>query len=131
VHRRSERNIIEGSKYAHWIGLYLSFLLNWVLGPFVHVRLQNLQTSEVTFAHVITPLTQPEPRLQATPNRCPTHTRKPGHPTTLSRIKYFESHFELLLLGSALGFQAISLVGVQRGGTALFHLLVVFWLKSY
>ena len=40
----------------HWIGLYLSFHLNWVLGPFVHGRLQNLQTSEVTFAHVITPL---------------------------------------------------------------------------
>ena len=47
---------VEGSKYAHWIGLYLSFHLNWVLGPFVHGRLQNLQTSEVTFAHVITPL---------------------------------------------------------------------------
>ena len=29
----------------------------WVLGPFVYGRLQNLQTSEVTFAHVITPLT--------------------------------------------------------------------------
>jgi len=26
------------------------------MGPFVHGRLQNLQTSEVTFAHVITPL---------------------------------------------------------------------------
>jgi len=37
-----------------WIGLYLSFHLSWVLGPFVHGRLQNLQTSEVTFAHVIT-----------------------------------------------------------------------------
>ena len=46
-----------GSKYAHWIGLYLSFHLNWVLGPFVHGRLQNLQTSEVTFVHVITLLT--------------------------------------------------------------------------
>jgi len=44
-------------KYAHWIGLYLSFHLNWVLGPFVHGRLQNLQTSEVTFASVITPVT--------------------------------------------------------------------------
>jgi len=30
--------------------------LNWVLGPFVHGRLQNLQTNEVTSAHVITPL---------------------------------------------------------------------------
>ena len=56
MRRRSEKHIIEGSKYAHWIGLYLSFLLNWVLGPFVHGRVQNLQTSEVTFAHVITPL---------------------------------------------------------------------------
>ena len=43
-------------KYAHWIGLYLSFHLDWVLGPFVHGRLQNLQTSEVTFAQVIIPL---------------------------------------------------------------------------
>jgi len=56
VPRRSEKYVIEGSKYAHWIGLYLSFHLNWVLGPFVHGRLQNLPTSEVTFAHVITPL---------------------------------------------------------------------------
>jgi len=56
VHRRSEKYIVEGSKYAHWIGLYLSFHLSWVLGPFVYGRLQNLRTSEVTFAHVITPL---------------------------------------------------------------------------
>ena len=55
--RRSEKYVAEGSKYAHWIGLYLSFHLNWVLGPFVYGRFQNLQTSEVTFAHVITPLT--------------------------------------------------------------------------
>jgi len=54
VRGRSEKCVIEGSKYAHWIGLYLNFHLNWVLGPFVHGRLQNLQTSEVTFAHVIT-----------------------------------------------------------------------------
>jgi len=53
---RSEKCVTEGSKYAHWIGLYLSFHLNWVLGPFVHRRLQILQTSEVTFARVITPL---------------------------------------------------------------------------
>jgi len=32
------------------------------------------------------------------------------------RNKRFESDFDLLLLGSALGFQAISLVGVRRGG---------------
>ena len=56
MRRRSEKYVIEGSKYAHWIGLYLSFHLNWVLGPFVHGRLQNPQTSKVTFAHVITPL---------------------------------------------------------------------------
>jgi len=56
VRRQSEKYVIEGSKYAHWIGLYLSFHLNWVLGPFVYGRLQYLQTSEVTFAHVITPL---------------------------------------------------------------------------
>ena len=56
MRRRSEKYIIEGSKYAHWIGLYLSFHLNWVLGPSVHGRLQNLQTNEVTFAHAITPL---------------------------------------------------------------------------
>jgi len=56
VRRRSEKYVIEGSKYAHWIGLYLRLHLNWVLGPFVHGRLQNLQPSQVTFAHVITPL---------------------------------------------------------------------------
>ena len=56
MRRRSEKNVVEGSKYAHWIGLYLSFHLNRVLGPVVHGRLQNLQTSEVTFAHAITAL---------------------------------------------------------------------------
>jgi len=55
VRRWSEKYIAEGSKYAHWIGRYLSFHLSWVLGPFVHGGLQNLQKSEVTFAHVITP----------------------------------------------------------------------------
>jgi len=48
MRRRSEKCVAEGSKYAHWIGLYQSFHLNCVLGPFVHSRLQNLQTSEVT-----------------------------------------------------------------------------------
>jgi len=48
VRGRSEKYVAEGSKYAHWIGLYLSFHLNRVLGPFVHGRLQNLQTSEVS-----------------------------------------------------------------------------------
>jgi len=56
VCRGSERCIAEDSNYAHLIGLYLSFHLDWVLDPFVHGRLQNLKTSEVTFAHVITPL---------------------------------------------------------------------------
>jgi len=56
MRQRSEKYIIEGSKYAHWIGLYLSFYLNWALDPNAHDRLQNLQTSEVIFAHVITPL---------------------------------------------------------------------------
>ena len=56
MRRRSEKCITEGSNYAHWIGLYLSFHLNWVLGPIVHGRLQNLQTSEDTFVHDITPL---------------------------------------------------------------------------
>ena len=55
MRRRFEKYAIEGSKYAHWIGLYLSFHLNWVLDPFVHGRLQSLQTSEGAFAHVITP----------------------------------------------------------------------------
>ena len=36
MRRRSEKYAIEGSKYTHWIGLCLSFHLNWVLGPFVH-----------------------------------------------------------------------------------------------
>ena len=49
--RRSEKHVIEGSKYAHWIGLYLSLHLNWVLGPFVHGRLQNLQTSHFCPCH--------------------------------------------------------------------------------
>jgi len=56
VRRLSEKYAVEDSKYARWIGLYPSFHLNGVLGPFVHGRLQNLQTSEVTFSHVITPL---------------------------------------------------------------------------
>ena len=54
--RRSEKCIAKGSRYTHWIGLYLSFHLTWVLGPFVHDRLQNLKTSEDTFGHNITPL---------------------------------------------------------------------------
>jgi len=54
VRRRSKNGVTEGSKHAHWMGLYLSFHLNWVLGLFVHDSLQNLQTSEVTFARVIT-----------------------------------------------------------------------------
>ena len=41
MRRRSEKYVVEGSKYAHWIGLHLSFDLNWVLGSFVHGRLQN------------------------------------------------------------------------------------------
>ena len=60
MRRQSEKYAVKGSKYANRIGLYLSFHLNWVLGPFVHGRLQNLQTSEVTFAHFITPLTIPD-----------------------------------------------------------------------
>jgi len=61
VRQQPKRYIAEGRKYAHWIGLYLSFHLNWVLGPFVHGRLQNLQTSEVTLVHVITPLKSNSP----------------------------------------------------------------------
>jgi len=48
----SEKCVAEGSKYAYWIGLYLSFHLSWVLGPFVHGKLQNLKTS-VTFLTMI------------------------------------------------------------------------------
>ena len=44
------------AEYAHWIGLYLSFNVNWVLGPFIHGRLQNLKTNEDTFSHDRTPL---------------------------------------------------------------------------
>jgi len=55
VRRRSEKYVVEDSKYARWIGLYLSFRVNWLLGPFVHGRVQNLQTSEVTFARGIIP----------------------------------------------------------------------------
>jgi len=42
----------------YWIGLYLSFHLSWVLGSIVHSRLQNMKTSEGTFGHNTTPLTQ-------------------------------------------------------------------------
>ena len=56
MRRLSEKYITKGFKYAHWIGLYLSFHLNWALSPFVHGRLQNLQTREDTFARDITPL---------------------------------------------------------------------------
>jgi len=58
VRQRSDKYVAEGSKYARLIGLYLSINLNWVLCPFVHGRLQNLQTIEVTFADVIIPVTQ-------------------------------------------------------------------------
>ena len=50
--------IPEGSKYAHWIGLYISFMC-----PFVHGRLENLKTSEDTFGHDITPSTRQPQRL--------------------------------------------------------------------
>ena len=56
LRRRSEKCVTKGSKYAHWIGLYLRFHLSWVLSPFVHGRLQNLKTNEDTFGHDITPL---------------------------------------------------------------------------
>ena len=56
MRRRSEKYVIKGSKYAHWTGLYLSFHLSQVLGPFVHGRLQNLKTSEDTLGHDITTL---------------------------------------------------------------------------
>jgi len=56
LRRRSEKCVAEGSKYAHLIGLYLSFHRSWVLGPFIHGRLQNLKTSGDTFGHDITPL---------------------------------------------------------------------------
>jgi len=36
--------------------LYLNFHFSWVLGPFVHGRLQNLKTSEDIFGLVLTPL---------------------------------------------------------------------------
>jgi len=39
---------------VHWIELYLSLHLSWVLGPFIHGSLQNLKTSEETFGHDIT-----------------------------------------------------------------------------
>jgi len=53
LHRRSEKSAIKGSKSAHWIGLYLSFHLSWIFGPFVHGRLQNLKTSENMLGHDI------------------------------------------------------------------------------
>jgi len=65
LRQRFEKYVIEGSRYAHWIGLYLSFHLNWVLDPFVHGRFQNLQTSEGTFAPVITPLSRSDGKADA------------------------------------------------------------------
>ena len=56
MHQLSEKCVAEGFKYAHWIGLYLSFHLSWVLGPFVPGRLQNLKASKDTFGHDLTPL---------------------------------------------------------------------------
>ena len=56
MRRRSEKCVAKGCKYAHLIGLYLSFHLSWILGPFVHGSLRNLRTSEDTFAHDITPI---------------------------------------------------------------------------
>ena len=53
MHQWFKKCVTEG-EYAHWIGLYLSFHLSWVLGPFVHGRLQNL--SENTFGRDITPV---------------------------------------------------------------------------
>ena len=41
----SEKCVVEGSKYGHWIGLYLSFILSWYWAH-LYGRLQNLQTSE-------------------------------------------------------------------------------------
>jgi len=55
VRRRSEKYVAEGSRYAHWIGLYLRYHSNWLLGLCVHGRLYNLRTSKVTFALVVTP----------------------------------------------------------------------------
>ena len=56
MRRRSEKCVAEGSKYAHWTELYLSFHLSWVWDPFIHGRLQNLKTREDTSGHDITPL---------------------------------------------------------------------------
>ena len=55
-HRLSEKCVAKCSEYAHWIGLFLSFHLCWLLGPFVHGRLRIMKTSEDTFGHDITPL---------------------------------------------------------------------------
>ena len=56
LRRWSEKYVTEGSKYTHWLGLYLSFRLSWVLGSLVYSRLQNLKTSEATFGHSLTTL---------------------------------------------------------------------------
>ena len=58
MRRLSEKCITEASKSVHRVGLYLSFHLSWVLGPFFHEKLQNLKTSEDTFCHDITPLSE-------------------------------------------------------------------------
>ena len=65
MRRLSDKCVIEGSKSAHWIGLYLSFHLRWVLGPFVHGRIQNLKTNEDTFGHDIAPLRFPSLMISA------------------------------------------------------------------
>jgi len=54
LHRRSEKCVGEGSKYAQWIGLYLSFYSDWLLSPFVHGRHQNMRTSKHTFGYGLT-----------------------------------------------------------------------------
>jgi len=50
---RSHKGTQDDYRYARWIGLYLSFHSSWVLGPFVHGRVQHLQTNEDTFGHVL------------------------------------------------------------------------------
>jgi len=100
--RRSEKYVVKGSKYAHWIGLYLSFHSNWVLGPFVHGRLQDLQTSEVFFAHVITPLKQkPCFQIQCTRYKFINQNTKSemvrsniGHPACFGHTRKYKTYME-------------------------------------
>jgi len=90
LRRWSEQCAGEGSKYVHWIGLYLSIRLSWVLGLFVQGRLQDLKESEDTFGHDIIRLKKMAPAVGLWSSRNPTTStileQAPGLKASLNRM---------------------------------------------